>query len=118
MLETSKVIEEWIEENKNRKCKTIDRGIKEVDPSNIIAISHPYEYPEILSDYKMQKLKKIIKTADDWDMSFQHALSLCLLKFPNGNMVVDGQGNHRAVLAKELKVPKIKVTLSEVVYED
>lgn len=118
VLETSEVIEAWKEENKNRKYETIERWIQDIDPSKIIAISQPYEYPEILSDYKMKNLRKKIKTAKDWDMSPKHALSLCLLKFPNGDMVVDGAGNHRAVLAKELKVPIIKATLNEVVYLD
>ncbi len=118
MISSSKVISYWEEQNKGRKETIIEHWIQEVDPSKIIGISFPYKYPEILEDRKMKKLKEKIKSANDWDMRDQYAVKLCLLKFPDGTMVVTQNGNHRAVLAKELKVPIIKAKVHEIVYTD
>lgn len=114
MQKSEDVIKKFKLENKNRTVSTYDVWIQDIDPSKIIAINWPYTYPEILDDFKMKKLKKKIKNKEDWDMCPNKAMTLNILKFPNGDLVVNGSGNHRAVLAKELGMGKVKANVKEV----
>lgn len=116
MLHSEDVIAGFMNRNKNSRVKTLKPKCQYVDTDKIIAINKPYEYPEILNGHKMIELKKSIKTASDWDMDDEKASNLELLKFPNGDMVVNGNGNHRAVLAKELGIKSIKANVHEVKY--
>lgn len=118
MLSSEEVIKKFKIENKDRRVRTVDIWIQDIDPSKIIGINFPYSYPEILEDHKMKKLKMKIKTKEDWDMCPNKAMTLNILKFPNGDLVVNGSGNHRAVLSKELGMRKIKANVKEVRYLD
>lgn len=72
-----------------------------------------YSYPEILSDYKMEKLKASYKK-HKWLNDSKAILGFCLLKLPNGDLLVNGGGNHRAVLAKEEGLTSVKAWVAEV----
>ncbi len=66
----------------------------------------------------MQRLKQNIDLFGGWDMCPIKASTLDILKFPNGDLVVNGSGNHRAVLAKELGLKSILANVHEVRYLD
>lgn len=44
--------------NKERHVKTKDFEMQFINPKDIIAINETYDYPDILNNYKMGKLKK------------------------------------------------------------
>lgn len=63
----------------------------------------------------MEKLKKSYASEGWKDKTPQ---TLDLLEFPDGSIVVNGNGNHRAVFAKEKSLSSIKANLQRVVYCD
>lgn len=113
--ETEQIIEEFNEKNKDKRVKTLDAIPMDIDPQKIIAINDNYEYPHILNDYKMQLLKESVNT-NGWTNEGIGGFSLLML--PNGDLVVAGAGNHRAVLSKELSIPSVKAMVARVVYDD
>jgi hypothetical protein len=112
---TEQVIKKFIKENENRCTHTLDEVPMYINPQKIIAINDNYEYPEILNDYKMQELKNSVKYNGWINKNIQ---TFCLLMFPNGDLVVNGAGNHRGVLSKELSIPSVKAMVAKVVYSD
>ncbi|MGG4467385.1 hypothetical protein ABER68_05005 [Paenibacillus alvei] len=96
-------------------CLTFDLGIIEVDPERIIALSLDEE--DIKDDHRMKKLKASVKT-NGWTNEAPQGFSL--LQFPNGDLVVNGGGNHRAYLSKKLKgkgkLQYVKANVLKVVY--
>ena len=114
VLSSEEIVGNFKIENKSRIIDTFDIWIQDIDPSKIIGINFPYSYPDILEDYKMKKLKNKISSKQDWDMCAKKAMTLEILKFPNGDLIVNGNGNHRAVLAKELGMKSIKAKVKEV----
>jgi len=112
---TEEVIKIFKVSNKNRIVKTAEPTPTEVDPQKIIAINNNYRYPEILNDYKMEKLKKLVEL-NGWVN--KDVMGFCLLEFPNGDLVVNGAGNHRAVLSKILSIPSVKAMVAKVEYQD
>lgn len=114
---TSDETEKFKKENKHRICTTMDPVIKAIDPQKIMAISGSYTYPEILNDYKM---KKLIESVDEkgWEEKLNKVRDFDLLELPNGDLLVNGNGNHRAVLAKERKIPEVRANVQTVVYDD
>lgn len=111
------VIEEFKNNNITRCCKTLDAEIMDINPQKIIAINSNFSYPSILNDHKMKILKSSVIT-NGWIDKLPDILGFCLLMFPNGDLIVDGAGNHRAVLSKELSIPSVKAYVSKVVYCD
>ena len=112
---TEKVINEFERENKNRRVITLDSIPMDINPQRIIAINDVYEYPEILDDYRMIKLKESVEN-QGWINKNIGGFSLLML--PNGDLIVNGGGNHRAVLSKELQIPSVKAMVARVVYDD
>jgi hypothetical protein len=112
---TEKVIPKFIEKqqakDKDVIIETLSEVIKEVDPQKIVAINETYDYPSILNDFKMERLKKSVK-GNGW--TDEDPSTISLLELPNGDLLVAGQGNHRAVLSKELSIAKIKAAVAEV----
>ncbi|MEI2358944.1 hypothetical protein [Mesobacillus zeae] len=108
---TEKVIKKFQKKHKDKNVVTLDDVIKEVDPQRIIAINETYDYPSILNDYKMNKLKKSVEE-NGW--TNENPSTIYLFELPNGDLLVAGCGNHRAVLSKELSIPSIKATVGEV----
>ncbi|GKU24315.1 hypothetical protein [Clostridium folliculivorans] len=112
---TEKIISSFIKENEGRTVTTLEAIVMDIDPQKIIGINDNYEYSEIINDYKMKPLKESV-TKNGWrNINIQ---SFCLLMFPNGDLVVTGAGNHRAVLAKELAIPSVRAMVAKVVYTD
>lgn len=112
---TETVISEFQEKNADKIVTTDDEEIREVDPQQIKAINETYEYPSILDDYKMGVLKK---SFEEKGWTNQNPETLCLLEMPNGDLLVNGAGNHRAVLAKEKSVKTIKASVLKVKFVD
>ncbi|OOZ97605.1 hypothetical protein CQZ91_13415 [Bacillus cereus] len=112
---TEAVRKEFCEINKNRHVTTIDSVIQSINPQDIIAINETYDYPDILNDYKMEKLKNSVKS-EGW--KDKQPRDFCLLMLPDGKMLVNGGGNHRAVLAKELSIESVKANVAKVIYLD
>ncbi|MEA3318417.1 MAG: hypothetical protein U9Q88_00215 [Bacillota bacterium] len=108
---TEKVIENFVKKYEDKKVTTLDEVIKLIDPQRIIAINETYDYPEILNDYKMNKLKKSVEE-NGW--TNEAPSTIRLLELPNGDLLVAGCGNHRAVLSKELSIPVIKAAVAVV----
>jgi hypothetical protein len=73
-----------------------------VDPSKIIGLCMDYDM--VINDKKMKKLKTSVKS-NGWNAPNPNTLSLT--QTPSGEYVVTPSGNHRAVLANELKLPQI-----------
>lgn len=73
-----------------------------MDPSRFIALSSDYEM--VCDDYRMRQLRdKVNKNGwNDPDPS-----TLKLTRLPHGDYVVDGFGNHRALLANEMGLKQI-----------
>ncbi|MGG3943362.1 hypothetical protein ABEV54_18205 [Peribacillus psychrosaccharolyticus] len=109
------LIEDFQNKNKGRCITTSVSKIETIYPQRIIGINENYDYPDILDDYKMQKLKKSVKEKG-W--TNEGLMGFDLLKFPNGDMVVNGAGNHRAVLSKELSIVEIKANVKRIIYCD
>lgn len=112
---SEEVIRKFKENNKDRIVKTAEPILTEIDPQKIIAINSNYKYPEILTDYKMKELKKSVELKG-WVN--KNTMSFCLLEFPNGDLIVNGAGNHRAVLSKVLSIPSVKAMVAKVEYQD
>lgn len=112
---TEEVIEKFRNENKERMVSTQDEIPMSINPQRIIGIRNNYTYPEILHDYRMEKLKESYNKNGWINKNIQ---TFSLIMFPNGDLVVDGGGNHRAVLSKELAVPSVMAMVSKVIYED
>ena len=112
---TEEVIDEFKRKNQNRSVITLDEMLMDINPQRIIAINNVYEYPEILDDYKMINLKKSVEN-DGWINKGIGGFSLLML--PNGDLIVNGGGNHRAVLSKELQISSVKAMVARVVYDD
>lgn len=110
---TSNIINKFIKENKNRVCITENPIAMIIDPQKIIAINDSYDYPEILEDYKMIQLRDSVEKNGWHDDNY---LGICLLQLPNGDLLVNGCGNHRAVLSKVLEIPNIKASVAIVKY--
>ncbi|MRS25920.1 hypothetical protein [Bacillus sp. RIT694] len=110
---SEEVIEEFSKNNQDREVTTDDIGVQSINPQDIIAINENYDYPDILSDYKMDKLKKSVEE-NNW--TNEQPQGFCLLMLPDGKMIVNGAGNHRAVLAKELSIESVKATIKKVRY--
>ncbi|MED5101060.1 hypothetical protein P9858_13120 [Niallia circulans] len=114
-----KVTEEVIKEFKEQARKddkivtTLEEKIKTINPERIIAINDVYEYPEILNDYKMKKIREKVEI-DKWKDEVPQ--TFCLLELPNGDLLVNGNGNHRAVLTNELGIKSAKAFVAEVKY--
>lgn len=79
---TEKVIDEFKRENKNRRLITLDAIPMDTNPQRIIAINDVYEYPEILDDYRMIRLKESVKN-QGWINKSIGGFSLLML--PNGS---------------------------------
>ncbi|NKF05288.1 hypothetical protein J1C67_14475 [Clostridium gasigenes] len=109
------VISEFRTDNKNRRVTTISEEYMYIDPQMIIAINSDYEYPEILNDYKMKRLEESV-ISNGWLNNNIGDFSLLML--PNGHLVVNGNGNHRAVLSKEMKIKSVIANVIRIIYED
>lgn len=112
---TEEIIKSFRKENEGRCLTTLEEVPMEIDPQRIIAINNTYEYPEILNDYRMKSLKESV-IANGWINKNIGGFSL--LMFPNGDLAVNGGGNHRAVLSKELAIPRVKAMVEKVIYTD
>jgi hypothetical protein len=115
LLKSENVIEKFKLDNSHRNVTTFEPIIRDVNPQKIIGINEVYNYPEILEDYKMKKLKDSYAKNGWKDKTPQ---TLDLLEFPDGSIIVNGNGNHRAVLAKVKSLSSIKANLQKVVYHD
>ena len=112
---TEEVIDEFERENQNRRVKMLDAIPMDINPQRIIAINDVYEYPEILDDYRMIRLKEAVEN-QGWINKSIGGFSLLML--PNGDLIVNGGGNHRAVLSKELQIPSVKAMVERLVYNE
>ena len=115
MLKTEEVIAEFKNEvmTQKRNVKTIPERIMYINPERIISINDNFEYEEILKDDKMKELEKSVKQ-NGW--TNQNPETFCLMMLPNGDLLVNGAGNHRAVLSKNLKIQKVKASVCIVEY--
>lgn len=95
---TEEIIKEFKEENSAGSFQTFEMGIIDIDPSNIIALNFPVE--DIINDEKMQRLKTSVES-NGWTNENPGGFSI--LQFPNGDLAVNGGGNHRGYLSKSLK---------------
>ncbi|MGE5705056.1 MAG: hypothetical protein ACM32O_21210 [Clostridia bacterium] len=107
----SEEVIESFKKTTTKGCETIECGVLEIDPRKIIALD--LDYNDIKDDYKMKELKESVKK-NGW--TNQNPQTLCLLEFPNGEYVVNGGGNHRAVLSNELGLKGIQATVMRVIY--
>lgn len=114
---TEDLIEEFKMKNKNKEYIHLDAVEMDINPKNIIAINNTYGYPEILNDYKMKRLKTSYKE-NSWLDNSRSILTFSLLMLPNGDLLVNGGGNHRAVLAKEEGLESVRALVSRVIYKD
>lgn len=108
---TEYVIKQFMDENKEKNYKTLPSEIMIINPQNIISINENYSYPEILNDCKMDRLKKSV---EEYGWKNENIHSFELLMLPDGALLVNGAGNHRAVLAKELHIESVKALVSKV----
>lgn len=94
---------------------TFDLGIIKIDPERIIALN--LDVDDIKDDRRMKKLKDSVKSKG-WTNEGPYGFAL--LQFPNGDLAVNGGGNHRAYLSKELKkqgkLQYVKAHVLKVVY--
>jgi len=95
---TGEMIKEFNEENSNGSFQTFEVGIIDIDPSNIVALDFPVE--DVINDQKMQRLKTSVDS-NGWTNENPGGFSI--LQFPNGDLAVNGGGNHRGYLSKSLK---------------
>ncbi|WP_368244219.1 hypothetical protein [Clostridium tertium] len=110
---TEDVLNEFCSVHKGKYFLTDDEEIMEINPQRIISINNTYAYPDILNDDKMKVLKKSYKE-NKWLKNYKAILGLSLLMLPNGDLLVNGGGNHRAVLAKEEGLSHVKAFVSKV----
>ena len=114
---TEDVIREFQLKNKNTAFTTTDPEFMYINPQRIIAINENFNYEEIMQDYKMGILKSSFKKKG-WDNDdITSILSFTLLMLPNGDLLANGNGNHRAVLSKELGLTSVKAYVARVVYK-
>lgn len=114
-LKSENVINIFISDNSHRNITTLEPTIKNINPQKIIGLNEVYDYPEILEDFKMEKLKRSY-TLNGWKDNMPQTLDL--LEFPDGLFIVNGNGNHRAVFAKEVSLRSIKANVQKVIYYD
>lgn len=112
---SEEMIENFIRENEGRKVSTQEAVPMFINPQKIIGINNNYTYPDILNDEKMERL---IESVDENGWINIHIQTFCLLMFPNGDLVVNGAGNHRAVLSKEYSINSVQAMVAKVIYED
>lgn len=77
-------------------------GVRLVDPSKFIALSMDCDM--VCNDLRMRQLKQKVDD-NGWNDPNPHTLKL--IQLPNGDYVVDGYGNHRALLANERQLSQI-----------
>lgn len=107
---SEEVISDFKEENSEGRFETVSIGIVEVNPQKIVALN--LDYHDIENDYKMKRLKEKVKQNGWIDVQPQ---DLCLLQLPNGDLLVNGGGNHRAVLSNEFGLTCIKADVFKVI---
>ncbi|KJD47131.1 hypothetical protein [Paenibacillus terrae] len=99
-------IQKKITESKEQKYYKVDLGIQKVEPKKIVALSRP------IDDRKLERLRKSVKD-DGWtDINPQ---TILLWKLPNGDLIVDGEGNHRAYYSRTEEVKEIKAEVSLII---
>jgi hypothetical protein len=87
----------------------IKLGIKEIDPSLIVALSRE------LNQDKLESLRERVQEHGWRDVSPR---DLDLILMPNGKYAVDGGGNHRAFLSNELGIKQIKADIGTFMKKD
>lgn len=58
------------------------------------------------------------KSVEENGWTNENPETLCLLEMPNNDLLVNGMGNHRAVLAKELSINAIMASVEKVRFVD
>lgn len=115
MLKTEEIISQFENacKSQGKFAKTLPERIMYVDPQRIISINDNFEYDEILNDNKMKALEESVNK-NGW--TNQNPQTFCLMMLPNGDLLVNGGGNHRAVLSKKLQIPEVKASVCIVEY--
>lgn len=72
--------------------------IMEVNPQRLIALEDNFSYPEILEDRDSKRLMESIRIKG-WIDKLPDILGFNILQLPNGDLIVDGSGNHRAAVS-------------------
>lgn len=106
---------DWLDSNElieaiGEEYLRCDVGICCVCPMQIVGLSLPYA--EVVSDRQMNSLRERVKSTG-WNDPHPNGLHLYLM--PEGDYLVNSGGNHRAVLANELKLCEIKASVTVVV---
>lgn len=114
---TEDVIEEFKIKYKNRVVDTDDAVLMDINPERIVAINNIFNYPDILNDYKMKRLRKSYEE-NGWINNHKGIGGFCFLMLPNGDLLVNGGGNHRAVLVKEEGLKSVKAIVNKVKFID
>lgn len=107
MKSTEVILNDFFKDKDRKDYVTTNHKIEKINPQKIIGITPTYKYPDILNDRKTLRLKEKIEKFGGWDNDEFKARSLALIELPTGNYIVDGGGNHRAVLSKELGMTEI-----------
>lgn len=102
-----------LEPYKNGKYISVDAGVRSIDPSRIIALSLPYE--DIVTDHKMNNLRNSV---DQYGWENRNPRSISLMRLPNGDYIVDGGGNHRAVVTNEKGIKQIQASVTVIMPGD
>lgn len=113
MKYTEDLIKEFKENNKGRIITNCREEVIEIDPQRIIGINNTYEYPDILNDFKMKRLEESYGKSG-WLNNHKSIVGFSLLMLPNGDLLVDGAGNHRAVFAKEKGLKSVKAIVRKI----
>jgi len=108
-LDSKDVIRDFELKNKDIKHKTSNPEIRYINPQRIVGINNSHTYKEMMTGSKMRKLRKSVEL-NGWTDEEPYGINL--LEFPNGDIVVRGSGNHRAVLSKLLGLQKIKANVA------
>ncbi|RRJ54847.1 hypothetical protein EHV15_35325 [Paenibacillus oralis] len=93
-------------ENKEQKYYQVELGIQTVRPKKIIALSRS------IDEDKLNRLREKVEK-DGWkDISPE---TILLWKLPNGALIVNGEGNHRAYYSRIEGIKEIKATVSLII---
>lgn len=93
----------------NKKYLSIELGLQEVDPCLIIGLSRvPVE----------SQLEDLFSKVEEMGWKDPAPQGMHLQMFPDGKYVVNSGGNHRAVVSRELNIPKIQASVTAYLAEE
>lgn len=84
--------------------------VRDVNPQRIVGLSRPYE--DICNDSQMVALRRRV-CEEGWNDPFPCGMDV--YRLPDGRLIIQRGGNHRAILARELGLTRVPALVTVMV---